>query len=288
MTSGLITSRQIDSETMETVTDFWGGSKITAGGDCSHEIKRCLLLGRKVMTKRQHIQKQRHYFANKGLSSRSYGFSSGHVWMWELDYEESWAPKKWCFWTVVLEKTLETPLDFKVLKSVHPKGEQFWIFIERTDVQAETPILQPPDVKNWLIRKDLDAQKDWSLEEKGMTEYEMVGWHHRLNGRESEQASGAGDGPGSLVCCSPWGCQESDPTEWLNWTDNHITFAKIVPHSQSCRSHYMNTQSPHHIWWVKGVFWNSSIFYPCFFTWHIELSIHDYPFQISVALLQPD
>ena len=120
------------------------------------------------------------------------------------------------------------------------------------------------------------------------TEDEMVEWHYWLSGHEFEQALGDGEGQWSLVCCSPWGCQESDPTEWLNWTDNHITFAKILPHSQSCRSHYMNTQSPHHIWWVKGVFGNSSIFYPCFFTWHIELSIHDYPFQISVALLQPD
>ena len=208
-----------------------------------------------------------------------------HVWMWELDYEESWAPKNWCFSTVVLEKTLESPLDFKVIKLV---GDQSWIFTERTDVQAETPVLRPPDVKNWLIRRDLDAWKDWRQEEKQMTQYEAVGWHHWLNGQEFEQAPGAGDGQRSLVCCSPWGRQESDLTEWLNWTDNHITFAKILPHSQSCRSHSINTQSPDHIWWVKGIFGNSSIFYPCFLAWHIELSIYDYPFQISIALLQPD
>ena len=119
---------------------------------------------------RQHIQKQRHYSANKGPSSQGYGFSSGHVWMWELDCEEGWAPKNWCFWTVVLEKTLESPLDCKEIKPVHPKGNQSWIFIGRTNVEAETPILWPPDVKNWLIRRDPDAGKDWRQEEKGTTE----------------------------------------------------------------------------------------------------------------------
>ena len=152
------------------VRDFIsGGSEITADGDCSHEIKRCLFFGRKV------IKKQRHYFANKGLSSQSYGFSSGHVWMWELDYKESWAPKNWCFWTVVLEKILESPLNWKELKHVHPKWNQSWIFIGSTDAEAETPILWPPDMKNWLIGKDSDAGKDWRQEEKGMTEDEMVG-----------------------------------------------------------------------------------------------------------------
>ena len=117
---------------------------------------------------------------------QSYGFSSSHVWMWELDYKESWAPKNWCFWTAVLEKTLESPLDCKEIQPVHPKGDQSWIFLGRTDAEAETPILWPPDVKNWLIWKDPDAGKDWRWEEKGMTEDEMVGWHHRLNGRECE------------------------------------------------------------------------------------------------------
>ena len=123
---------------------------------------------------RYHIQKQRHYFANKGLSS--YGFSSGHVWMWELDCEESWGPKNWCFWTVVL-KTLESPLDCKKIQPVHPKGYQSWVFIGRTDVEAETPVLWPPHAKSWLIGKDSDAGRDWGHEEKGMTEDEMAGWH---------------------------------------------------------------------------------------------------------------
>ena len=133
---------------------------------------------------RQHIKKQSHYFANKAPSSQDYGFSSGHVWMWELAYKESWAPKNCCFWTVVLEKTLESPLDCKEIQPAHPKGDQYWVFIGRTDVEAETPVLWPPDVKSWLIRKDPDAGKDWGQEEKGTTEDEMAGWHHRLNGQE--------------------------------------------------------------------------------------------------------
>ena len=147
MASGPITSWQIDGGTVETVADFiFWGSKITADGDCSHEIKRRLLLERKVMTNPDsiHIQKQRHYFANKGPSSQGYGFSSSHVWMWELDYEESWALKNWCFWSVVLEKTLESPLDCKEIQPVHPKGDQPWVFIGRTDGEAETPVLWPP------------------------------------------------------------------------------------------------------------------------------------------------
>ena len=132
---------------------------------------------------RKHIKKQRHYFANKGPFSQGYGFSSGHVWMWELDCEESLAPKNRCFWTVVLEKTLESPLDCKI-QPVHPKGDQSWVFIGRTDVEAETPIRWPPDGKSWLIWKDPDFSKDWRQEEKETTEDEMVGWHHRLNGHE--------------------------------------------------------------------------------------------------------
>ena len=135
---------------------------------------------------RQHIKKQRYYFASKALSSQSYGFSSSHVWIWELDYNESWAPKNWCFWTVVLEKTLENPLDSKEIQPVHPKRNQTWLFIGRTDAEAETPILGPRDAKNWLIWKDPDAGKDWRWEEKGTTEDEMVGWHHHLNRHESE------------------------------------------------------------------------------------------------------
>ena len=135
---------------------------------------------------RQHIKKQRHYFAKKGPSSQVYGFSIGHVWMWELDYKKNWAPKNWCFWTVVLEKTLESPLDWKEIQPVHPRGDQSWIFTGRTDAEAETPIIWPPYVKNWLIWKDPDAGKDWRQEEKGMTEDEMIGCHHWLDGHEFE------------------------------------------------------------------------------------------------------
>ena len=135
---------------------------------------------------RQHIKKQRHYFANKGPSSQSYGFYNTHVWVWELDCEESWALKNWCFWTVVLEKTLDSPLDCKEIQPVHPKGDQSWIFIGRTDAEAKTPILWPPDAKNWLTAKDPDSGKDWRWEEKGTTEDEMVGWDHRLNGHKFE------------------------------------------------------------------------------------------------------
>ena len=155
---------------------------------------------------RQHNKKQRHYHADKGPSSQNYGFSSGHVWMWELDHKESWAPNSWCFWTVVLEKTLESPLDCEEIQPVNPKGNLSWLFIGSTDATAETPILWPPDEKNWLIGKDPDAGKDWR-QEKGMTEDEMAGWHHWLDGHELEQSPGVGDRQGSLVCCSPWGCK---------------------------------------------------------------------------------
>ena len=169
------------------------------------------------MTNLDSILKSRHYFANKDPSSQSYGFSSSHVWMWEMDCKESWAPKNWCFWTVVLEKTLESPLDCKEIQSVHPKGYQSWIFIGRTDAETEAPILWPHDAKNWLIGKDPDAGKDWRQEEKGMTVDEIVGWHHRLGGHEFKQALGVGDGQGGLACCSPWGHKESDTTEQLSW-----------------------------------------------------------------------
>ena len=166
---------------------------------------------------RQHIQK-RCYFINKGSSSQGYGFSSSHVWMWELDYKESWVLKNWCFWTLVLEKTLESPLDCKEIQPVHPKGDQSWVFIGRTDVEAATPILWPPDAKSWLIWKDPDAGKDGGQEEKGMTEDEMVGWHHRLNGHGFGWTPGVGDGQGGLACCGSWGHKKLDTTERLNWT----------------------------------------------------------------------
>ena len=143
------------------------------------------------------------------------------VWMWELDYKENWAQKNWCFWTVVLEKTLESPLYCKEIQPFHPKGNQSRLFIGKTDVDAETPILWPPDAKSWLIGKDPDAAKDWRQEEKGKTEDEMVGWHHWLDEHEFEQTPEVGDGQGSLICCSPWVLKELDTTEWLNWTDKY-------------------------------------------------------------------
>ena len=177
---------------------------------------------------RQRIKNQRHYFANKGSFSQSYGFSSSHVWMWEFYYKESWVPKNWFFWTVELEKTLESPLDCKEIQPVHPKGDQSWIFIGRTDAEAETPILWPPDGKNWPIGKDPDAGKDWGQEEKGMTEVEMVGWHQWLNGHEFELVPAAGDGQGGLACSSAWGHKELDTTERLNWTEPPSTVASFL------------------------------------------------------------
>ena len=159
---------------------------------------------------------------NKSPSSQGYRFSSGHVWMWELDCEESWAPKKWCFWTMVLERTLETPLDCKEIQPGHSKGDRFWVFFGRNDAKAETPILWPPHLKSWLIGKGSDAGRDWGQEETGTTEDEMAGWHHWLDGRECEWTLGAGDGQGGLACCDSWGCKESDTNERLNWTDHLI------------------------------------------------------------------
>ena len=169
---------------------------------------------------RQHIKNQRHYFANKGKSSQSYGLSSSHVWMWELNYKESWVLKNWCFRTVVLEKTLESPLECREFQPVHPKGNESLIFIGRTDAEAETPILWSPDAKSWLIWKDPDAGKDWGQEEKGTTEDEMVEWHHWLNGDEFMWTLGVGDEQRGLACCSSWGCKESDKTERPNWTES--------------------------------------------------------------------
>ena len=188
MASGPITSWEIDGETMQWQTLFLGGSKITADGECSHEIKRHLLTPWKESydQPREHIQKQRHYFANKGPSSQGYGFSSGHVWMWELDCEESWVLRNWCFWTVVLEKTLENPLDCKEIQPVHSKGDQSLVFTGKTDVEAETPVLWPPHAKSWLIGKDPDAGRIWGQEKKGITEVEIAGWHHWLDGHEFE------------------------------------------------------------------------------------------------------
>ena len=182
MPSGPITLRQVDGETVETVSDFiFGGSKISADGDYSYEVKRHLLLGRKAMTNLDNILKSRDI-----ASPTKVCLVKAMVFPVELDCKESWALKNCCFWTVVLEKTLESPLDCKEIQPVHPTGNQSWIFIGRTDAEAETPILWPPDGKNWLIGKDPDAGKDWRWKEKRMTEDEIVGWHHRLNGHEFE------------------------------------------------------------------------------------------------------
>ena len=143
--------------------------------------------------------------------------------MWELDCEESWAPKNWCFWTVVLEKTPENPLDCKEIQPVHSEGDQPWDFFGRNDAKAETPVIWPPHVESWLIGKDSDAGRDWGQEEKGTTKDEMAGWHHWLDGRESEWTPGVGDGQGGLVCCDSWGRKESDTTERLNWTELNWT-----------------------------------------------------------------
>ena len=167
---------------------------------------------------RKHIKKQRHCFTKKGPHSQSYGFSSSHVWMWELDHKESWALKNWCFWTVVLEKTLKSPFESKKIKSVNPKGNQSWIFIRRTNAEAEALILWPPVAKSWLIGKDPDAGK--GRRRRGWQKMRWLDGITELNGHEFEQAPEDGDGQGSLVCCSPWGHKELDMNEWLNKIDS--------------------------------------------------------------------
>ena len=216
MASGPITSWQIDGET---VADFiFLGSKVTADGDCSHEIKSQLLLGRKVMTNLDSIFKIRD-IVNKGPSSQGYRFSSGHVWMLELDYKESLTPENWCYWTVVLEKILESPLDCKEIQPVHPKGDQSCVFIGRNDVEAEIPILWPPDAKSWLIWKDPDAGKDCGQEEKGTTE---DGWMASpTQWKWVWVDSGSWDGQGAWRALVH-GLTESDTTEWLNGTESYF------------------------------------------------------------------
>ena len=189
----------------------------------------------------------RVYFANKGLSSQGYGFSSGHVWTWELDCEESWLRKNWCFWTVVLEKTLESPLDCKEIQPVHPRGDQSRVFIGRTDAEAETPVLWSPHAQSWLIGKDPDAGKDWRQEEKRTTEDEMAGWHHQLDEHKFEWTPGVGDGQGGLACCDSWGCKELYMTARLNWTElnwglrkegNPLFWLACPQRLQSCLFHW--------------------------------------------------
>ena len=195
MASSPITSWQIDGETVKTVADYFLGSRITADRDCSYEIKRCLVLGRKLMTNLGSILKRRDItLPTKVHLVKVKVFFSSHIWLCEFDHKESWVLKNWCFWTVVLENTFESPLDCKEIKPVNPpgtgnpKGNQSWIFIGRTDAEAEAPILWPSDVKNWLIGKVPGAGKDWRREEKGTTEDGIVGWHHWLDGHEFEQA----------------------------------------------------------------------------------------------------
>ena len=189
------------------------------------KLKDSYSLERKFYQPRQHIKKQRHYFVSKGPSSESYSFSSGLVWMWELDYKERWAPKNWWFWTVVLEKTLESPLDCMEIQPVHPKGNQSWVFIRMTDVEAETPILWSPDAKSWLIWEDPDAGNDWGQEEKGTTEDEMVGWCHWLNGREFGWTPAVGDGQGGLAAIH--GVAKSQ-TRLSDWTVLEIKFKTYI------------------------------------------------------------
>ena len=185
---------------------------------------------------RQNVKKQRHYFANKGPPSQSYGFSNSHVWMWQLDYKESWAPKKGYFWTVELEKTLKSPLDYKEIQPIHPKGNQSWIFIGTTDAKAETPIT----LATWC-EELTHLKRPWCWERlrvggEDTTQHEMVGWHHWLGGHEFEQTLGVGDGQGSLACSSPRGCKESNMTEWLNWNEllkekenlSHLSFWSML------------------------------------------------------------
>ena len=220
MTFGPITSWQIDGETMETVTDFiFGGSKITAVSDCSHETERCLLLGRKAMTNLESILKTRnitlltkvHIVKAMVFPVVMYGCESWTI--KKTEHQRIDAFELWCW------RRLKSPLDCKEIKPVSPKGNQSWIFIGRTDAETEAPILWPPDAKSWLIWKDPDTGKDCRQEEKGTTDDEIVGWHHRLDGHEFELALGFGDGQGSLTCCSPWGHKELDMTERLNRTD---------------------------------------------------------------------
>ena len=166
--------------------------------------------------------------------------------MWELDCEESWAPKNWYFWSVVLEKTLESPLDCKEIQPVHPKGDQSWVFISRTDVEAETPILWPTDAKSWLIWKDPDTGKDWGQEEKGPTEVEMVGWHHQLNGHGFRWTPGVSDAQGGLACCNSWSRKELDTTEQLNWTELNWTIYLLI--NPQVMSHDLSPGPVDHSW----------------------------------------
>ena len=205
-------------------------------GICMYYIKKTLAPWKKSCDKPiVCIEKQRHHFVSKGLYSQSYSFPSSHVQMWELDQKEGWAPKNECLQTVVLE-TPESPLDWKEIKPVNPKGTQPWIFIGRTDAETETSILWPLDTKSWLTGKDPDAGKHWGQEEKGATEDEMVGWHHWLNGHEFEQTLGDREGQGSLECCSPWGWSQRAGHEWATeQQQQHINQCQILERQPNLR-----------------------------------------------------
>jgi len=223
MASGPITSWEIDGE-METVADFiFWGSKITADGDYSRENKRCLLLGRKVMTNLDSIFKSRD-ITNKGSFSQGSGFSSSHVWMWELDYKESWAPKNWCFWTVVLEKTLENPLDSKEIQPVHPKDNQSWVFIGR---------MLKLKVQYWC-KEQTHLKRSWCWERLKAGEGDDRGWDGWMASPTQWTwvwVKRVGDGEGGLVCCSSWGRKESDTTERLNWTELKVMKSCLTQHT---------------------------------------------------------
>ena len=218
MSSSPITSWQIDGETMKTVRDFnFWGSEITPDGGCSHEIKRCLLLGRKAMMNLDSILKSRGItLPTKVLIVKVMVFPVVIYGCESWTNKESWTPKKWCFWSVVLEKTLESSLDCKEIKPVNPKENLSWIYIGRTYAEADAPVLWPPDVKNCLLGKDLDDGKDRRQEEKRMRKDEIVGRHHWLDGHEFEQAPSFSDRQGSLACCIPWDHKELYTTEQLN------------------------------------------------------------------------
>ena len=203
-------------------TLFFGAPKSLQMVTAAMKLKDAYSLQRKVMTNLDSIFKSRDITLLTKVHLVKAMVFPVVVWMWELACEESWVPKNWCFWTVVLEKTLESPLDCREIQPVHPKGDQSWVFFGRNNAKAKTPILWPPHAKSWLIGKDSDAGRDWGLEEKGMTEDEMAGWHHRLDGREFQWSPGVGDGQGGLACCNSWGCKELDTTEWLNWTELNL------------------------------------------------------------------
>ena len=250
MASSPITSWQIDGETVETVADYFSGFQNYCRLWVQPWNYKMLTPWKESYDQPgQHIKKQRHYFVSKGPSSQGYGFSSGHVWMWELHCKESWAPKNWCFWTVVLEKTLESPLDCKEIQPVHPKGNQSRAFIGRTDAEAETPILWPPDVKSWLIWKDPDSGKDWG-QEKGMTEDEMAGWHQQLNAHGFGWTPGVGDGQGGLACCGSWGPKRvwHDWATELNWTAGLL--GKLALLKFKNRTHWWSSLK--HWFWFTG------------------------------------